>query len=480
VSATLLLAHDEGGLGGAGLSPSLVLYGSVAMLVLVAVALRSTWTTSRLGPMEEAAGDVDARRVGGPVVAGRAVALALLALLLLIGFTGSPTPGANLVPVAVYSAFWYGGLLVSVLAGDVWRAVNPAVTIVEALDRARGRAVEPSPAPARSVVGADASVGAGTGPIAPQPYGIGLVGDPGDDDGDGGVLDDDPTWWIPAALLLAFSVLWICWPGGVRPRPTTTFLVVWLATMVGGGAVHGPGWVRRHDPFAVLFSAVAACSPVRWPGGRPSPVSPVRHLASRVRAPGDVVVGVVLAIALGATIFDGVRVTRTWTDLVGPRSLTSLGVMNTVGLAWIILTVVAVWMLVARAMDRSAGDGDPLPTAVAFAPALAVVVVAVRLAHGLERFLVAGQNLVSLASDPFANGADLLGTVDWVDHPILSATVLAWVGLILLLAGHLTALVVLHDRSVARFGAGVAARTVWPVTACLVVSLVVALRLFGL
>ena len=52
--------------------------------------------------------------------------------------------------------------------------------------------------------------------------------------------------------------------------------------------------------------------------------------------------------------------------------------------------------------------------------------------------------------------------------------------LVLLLAGHLVALVVLHDRSVARFGSAVAARTVWPVTAVLGTSLVVALRLFGL
>src|SRR5688572_25072040 len=102
------------------------------MLVLVAVALRSTWTTVRLGPPEAPPAAI---RVSGPVVAGRAVALALLALLLLIGFYGSPTPGANLVPVAVYSAFWYGGLLVSVLVGDVWSAVHPAVTIVEAIDR---------------------------------------------------------------------------------------------------------------------------------------------------------------------------------------------------------------------------------------------------------------------------------------------------------------------------------------------------------
>jgi hypothetical protein len=469
VSATLLLAHDEGGLGDAGLSPALVLYVSVAMLVLVAVALRSTWTTARLDPPEVAPAPA---RVSVMVIAGRAVTLALLAVLLLIGYYGSPTPGANLVPVAVYSAFWYGGLLVSVLVGDVWSAVHPAVTIVEAVDRVRGRKAEPSPARSMAGIGATGD--------APQPYGIGLAGSPPDDLDDGEDLDDVVTWWIPAALLVGFAVLWICWPGGVRPLPTTTFLVVWLAVMVGGGVEHGAGWVRRHDPFAILFSAVAACSPVRWAGGRPSLLSPVRHLASRIRETGDLAVAVVLAVALGATVFDGVRVSRTWTDLVGPRSLTSLGVMNTVGFVWVVLTVVAAWMLATRAMDRSTGDGDPPATAVAFAPALAAVVVADRLAHGLERFLLAGQNLISLASDPFANGADLLGTVDWVDQPLLSATALAWVGLLLLLAGHLTALVVLHDRAVARYGPEVAARTVWPVTAFLVASLVVALRLFGL
>ena len=41
------------------------------------------------------------------------------------------------------------------------------------------------------------------------------------------------------------------------------------------------------------------------------------------------------------------------------------------------------------------------------------------------------------------------------------------------LAGHLVALVVLHDRTVARFGAAPAARTIWPVTAFLVASLVI-------
>jgi hypothetical protein len=249
--------------------------------------------------------------------------------------------------------------------------------------------------------------------------------------------------------------------------------------MVLGGAAYGPAWVRRNDPFGLLFSAVAACGPVRWVRGRPATVSPVRHLASATDGVDPATAGV-LAVALGATLFDGVRVTSVWADLIGPRSLTSLGVLDTVAMVWIILTVAGCWLGVTRAMARLGGGIDPLRLALRLAPALAAIVLADRLAQNLGRFVIGVQNLIALSSDPFAKGNDLLGTAGWVDHPILSPSMLAWTALTVILAGHLMSLVVLHDRAVARFGPVTAARAIWPVTALLVVSLVLALQLSGI
>jgi hypothetical protein len=527
-SATLLLAHTEGGLGDAGLSSALILFVSVSLLVLVAVGLRATWSTARFGSGQTGDdGGSDSPGSNALTIAGRVVTLTLLTLVLLIGFGGSPTSGANPVPPAVYTAFWYGGLLLAVLFGDVWAAVNPAVAIAEVIDRARGRTgdVETRPQPAPSddglssgippAVGREGtSTGDGTGAVLLDPTtgrpvdvatldrtGPGPHGDPPDDhppaDPDRGRAPDgtEPgdVWWLPAVLLTGFVVLWICWPGGVRPRPTATYVAIWAVVMVVGGAVHGPRWVRRHEPFGLLFSAVAGCAPVRWLQGEASLTGPARHLASRLHDPAtarvDLATAAVLTVSLGATIFDGVRVTRAWAELIGPRSLTSLGIVNTFALVWIIVTVAAVWMAATRAIDRLAGDDvagtddrdhDPIRLTLALAPALAAIVAVSRLASDLDRFLLSGQNLLSLASDPFANGADLLGTVDWMDHPILSPVALAWIGCTLLLAGHLVALVAVHDRTVAWFGLRVAARAVWPLTGFLVLSLAVALQLLGI
>jgi hypothetical protein len=491
-------------LGDAGLSSPLILFVAVSMLVLVAAGLRASRSTAR-PESEPTLDDGPDRPSPGPLtIAGQALTLTLLALVLLIGFTGSPTSGANPVPPAVFSVFWYGGLLLAVLVGDVWAAVNPAVAVATVVDLARGRTADvapsaPSGEPARRPSGPPGT-GDATRVAVLDPSTGRSIGDVALDPGDtpGGRPSDTGSgdlWWLPPILLVGFVVLWICWPGGLRPRPTATYVAIWTAVMVIGGIARGPGWVRRHDPFGLLFSAAAACSPVRWRHGRPTLTSPTRHLASRLRDPAatrpDLSVAAVLVVMLGATIFDGVRVTQAWSELIGPRSLTSLGIVNTFALVWIVVTVAAVWMAATRAVaaltgDRDDGDGDgeddgdATRLALALAPALAAIVVVSRLASDLERFLLSSQNLVSLASDPFADGADLLGTVDWVDHPILSPTALAWTGLSLLLAGHLIALVALHDRTVVWFGAPVAARAIWPLTGFVVVSLAVALQLLGI
>lgn len=438
-----VLAHDSGGLEAAGLTPATAAAATLATFALAVIGLRSTWTDARLAPTPDGcttSADRDGDRLGGPgatgagVVLARVVLLAVAGLLLLVGFTGNPTTGANPVPLAVYSVFWYGGVLLAAVIGDWWTATNPAVALVAPFDRGR----RPS--------------------------------------GD----RDAATWWLPAALLFGFAVCWLCWPDGLRPRQSASVVAVWLVAMTAGGAARGSAWIRSHDPFGVLFTAVGACSPVRWREGRPRWTQPGHHLASRT-ARADRTTAAVLAVALGAIAFDGMQVTTAWARLVGTRSLGELAVVNTLALTWCIAAVAAAWVGAARWAARSAapGVGSASTLAVGLAPALAAVVAVGRLGHDLGRFLAGLQNSAALASDPFANGADLFGTVDWIDQQVLAPAVLGWVGVLLLLAGHLLALVVVHDRCVARLGAEGAVLASTPFVAFLAASLVLSMLLLA-
>jgi hypothetical protein len=71
-------------------------------------------------------------------------------------------------------------------------------------------------------------------------------------------------------------------------------------------------------------------------------------------------------------------------------------------------------------------------------------------AHYLPFFLVQGQFAIPLLSDPFGRQWDLLGTFDFRPNlDVLSPNATWYVQVAALIAGHVVALVVAHDRAVA-------------------------------
>jgi hypothetical protein len=73
-------------------------------------------------------------------------------------------------------------------------------------------------------------------------------------------------------------------------------------------------------------------------------------------------------------------------------------------------------------------------------------------AHYFSLFVIQGQFIYSLASDPFGKGWDLFGTVDFAPNlTIVSPETVWYVQVAALVAGHVAGLAIAHDRAVALF-----------------------------
>jgi len=443
MSSAAVLAHSAPGFQAVGFSPGLVRYLTLALLVLVTLALRSSWTTPRLAPTE---GDDDGAWPGdamaGPIRLGRGVvAVAGLAFVLVCGWAGSEQIGANPAPIAVFWVFWLGGQVLSAVVGDWWRLLDPYDTIAGVVDGARGRT---------------------------------RAGPAGQPD----ATSDGADWWVPAALLLTFAWMWLAWSGGIRPRNAAAWLSLYSAVMVVGAVVAGRAWVRRNEAFGQAFGLVALMSPLDWRRARPRLANPLHRLAGRRTGRRE---GAVLAVMLGTVLFDALGSSRWWADLIGQRSPAGYTVWNTVGLAWMVLLAGAAWLVAARLASRVGAPDRPelIPVAALGTTAgLAVMAGAFAVAHEIGPLLTNTQNLVALLSDPLARGWDLLGTGDIVVNPtLLGAGGQVWTSLILVEVALLVTLVVLHDRWVACFGASGGARATWVACGFTVVAALAALTL---
>ena len=118
------------------------LFGWAAAIVLCVsfVALAALWPRPRLEdpswrplPGGRALGSRAVEIVGG------VLGVAILALVLVAGYAGPPTPLDNFAPTFVFIIFWVGLVFASVLLGDVFRLFNPWRAIGRVLFRDRAR-----------------------------------------------------------------------------------------------------------------------------------------------------------------------------------------------------------------------------------------------------------------------------------------------------------------------------------------------------
>ncbi|HEX2273835.1 MAG TPA: hypothetical protein VHG90_08175, partial [Acidimicrobiales bacterium] len=375
-------AHGLGGRSDLPLPVWMFAYGAAGALVLSFAALAVLWPTARLEggrigvlvpPASPAATEVLA-------VIGRVVGIAFFAVVLAAALFGDADPTANIAPVAVYVVFWVGMILVSALAGDLWRVLSPFDTLAAAVERLRG------------------------GSAAPE---------------------TDAGYWPAAVGLFAFVWLEIVYPDRAKPRVLGLAIVAYTVVVLLAAARRGRDWLRRGEAFAAFFGVIARMAPLYTDGdGRLRARPPLVGLAALEPRPG---LQALVLVGLGSTTFDGISRTRLWTDLTDGLGKWPLTAVSTLGLVWAIGLVTVAYLGAMRVMSRMQAR-DPDELAGAFVHSLVPIVVAYAVAHYFSLFVFEGQTALAFASDPFGRGWDLFGTARrTVDYRAVSTTTIAYV-----------------------------------------------------
>ena len=349
------------------------------------------------------------------------ISVGLLALVLLTALFGTSLELLNFAPTFVYVVFWLGVPLLSVTLGNVWRVLSP------------WRAI------------ADASVWAieRTGRVA-RP-----------------VLDSPERFGrYPAALaLFAFVALELAHPRPSYPRTLGVAIALYSYWALSGMAIFGrDAWTRCGEGFAVAFSLLARMAPLTVRDGRIAVRFPFTGLAGAERVPGTLLF---VAVMLGSTSFDGFSRSSQWQDVLADvrRSLTDEPVwvvdlattfINIGGLAFFVGGVIWTYLLAvesARLLVHA-----PRGLAPDFVLSLVPIAFAYMAAHYFSLFVINGQFIYSLASDPFGRGWDLFGTADFAPNlTIVSTNTIWYVQVASLAIGHVAGLTVAHDRAVSLF-----------------------------
>jgi hypothetical protein len=173
---------------------------------------------------------------------------------------------------------------------------------------------------------------------------------------------------------------------------------------------------------------------------------------------------VVVALAVGSVIWDGISQTQPYYDVVGETSLA----VDTLLLLTFLGLLAGVIVLVARQVGLPAMGAGLIPVATGYL-----------IAHYLSYLLVEGQRIVVALSDPLQQGWDLLGTAHWEPREDWLSTSLLWtiqVGAVVI--GHVVGAWLGHAAVRRERSAGQSVSQ-WPLAALMISLTVLALWSLG-
>jgi hypothetical protein len=419
VPAAPALAHGFGGRIDLPVPKWLFVVGAGLALVISFAGLAVLWRTPRL----------EGSRPAGPLpgwfqrvatapaveVAVRGVSLVVFLAVLLAAAAGSTEPTQNFAVVVTYTWFWVGLAFAHALLGNLWATLSPWDTLARLL----------------------------------------TLGEPGR------ARWHYPRWlgvWPATVALFGFVWMELADPAGASPRPLGIAIGLYtLVTLAAMAAFGREEWNRHGEAFAVYFGLLARMAPLARDGeGRVTRRPPLAGLPSLEPRPG---LAPLVFVILGTTTFDGFSRSTIWANAVGGmrqpgRALATTGAM----LGFVLLVAALYW--VAMGTAASVGGAPWHPLAVRFVHSLVPIAFAYVVAHYFSFLVLEGQYAIALVSDPLAKGWNLFGTANrGVNLALLSVTAIWYVQVVAIVAGHVSGVVLAHDRAIAIFPERVAVRT---------------------
>jgi hypothetical protein len=420
----VIVGHGIGSVQDLPVPTWLFYWGAGVVLVVSFVLLGALWRRPLLAAYEtgKAIGRGFSSFVLGPLrIAVQVVSVLLFGVVWAAALFGDTDPFRNLAPTWVYVVFWLGVPPLSVVLGNVWRALSPWRAVADAFVWVRERA------------------GGEVRPLAEYPERIGR--------------------WPGVVVIFAFVALELAYADPSSPRALAFAIALYTYVALFGMAAFGRHtWERTGEGFAVLFGLLARLAPLHAVDGSIRLRWPLTGLAGAERMPGTVAF---VSVMLGSVIFDGYSRTTRWQDLMA--DLEAPYIVDRPGLGELLVTLASVGgllaavLLVALAYEAAcalarSSVAAPQSLVPEFLRSLLPIAFVYVVAHYVTLFLVQGQFAVPLLSDPLGRGWDLLGTASVVpDLTVLSPNTTWYVQVGALVAGHVAGLAVAHDRAVTIF-----------------------------
>ncbi len=380
--------------------------------------------------------------VSPPLTSGiRGIALVVFLFTVCAGFIGVQDPYRNLITTTVWVTWWVGFAFVCALVGDLWALANPLQI------------------PFKGFLRYPKSLGA----------------------------------WPAVVLFFGFAWAELVWHGKDVPMYLASAVLGYAVLTWAAMAVFGTdAWLANGEAFSIAFGVLGRFAPLYAQGGALGVRVPGAGLLAQERVPVSIAVFVLLM--LSSVTCDGFFETPLMRSLEtaalsSPPLAAALFTASEWGLdesqliasatlaAFPVIFAAAFW-LTAWAMVRV--SEKPLPVtdaACAFVLTLVPIAVAYHLAHYFSLLVTAGQFMIPLVSDPFGFGWNLFGTAGYkVDLGALSPYVFWYGAVILIVTGHVIAVMLAHVAALRLFGsARAAAASQAPMVALMVAYTMVSL-----
>jgi hypothetical protein len=418
----VLFAHAIVGRADLPIPVWLFAVAAAAVLVVSFIALALGWSKPHLEHVPERA--LFPIPFAVEVLLG-AVGVFLFGVTVYAGLFGVDSQIDNWAPTAVYVGFWVGVPFATLLFGNVFRLLSPW--------RAIGR-----------FVGWLAGKAAPAAMPEPLPYPPRLGN------------------WPAVAGILGFIICELCWAAAKDPGPLALIMLAYLAIQLVGMSLYGvEAWTRRGDAFGVWWGMISRLS---WLGRRADGRLVLRPpVASATGLQVGSGTTALLLVGIGSTAFDGAREGPLFNGMVGDiqDAMTSIGLSKGTGLELgliaglfvSIAAVTAIWGVAVLGMPRHELRLSHTQLGRRFVHTLIPIAAAYLVAHYFSLLAYNGQSIWTLASDPLGNGSDLFGGAQsGIDYSIVSATQIWYVQVAALVAGHVSGLVLAHDRALSTYG----------------------------
>jgi hypothetical protein len=408
-------------------------WGASVVLIISFVALSVAWRDSKFSsdywhPVSE--------RLSRPVTAlatqiiTGAIGALGLGVVVYTGLRGTDEPNLNFAVTFVFVTFWLGMVVLSILLGDVFRALNPW--------RAMARAV-----------------GAVFRLIAGQPHEAPLH------------YPERLGRWPAVVGIVAFVWLELVYGTsgfqavGLEPTTVAIATVAYTAYTLIAMALFGvEAWLERGEAFSVYYGMFSQLAPLEIRDGRLGIRRPLAAATHWARIPGSVAL-VVATIA--NTTFDGAQ-EGLWQSPIHSlfNRLTDIGLGTTatfrlsesIFFALTLAGVAAIYWAGVRGMRTLRGSPALRSLGRSFAHTLIPIGVAYLTAHYFSLFVFGEQaQFTYLLSDPLGDGSNLFGTASsGIDYGLLSANTIWYVQVAALVTGHVTGLMLAHDKAITVYG----------------------------